>query len=286
MSRNAKKLEEEKSGENKPEKNIPKQKKTNDNPFGLSFVIPTETVELPSKGDYYPKGHPMSGVKKLEIKHMTAKEEDILATPTNENEKELLFDKLVNSLLSDKRYRSEDLLEDDKMALLLAARVTGYGPHYHGKVGCFNCGKQFDATFDLTKTGVIEPEIGGYDAETNTYQFELPVTKFPVKLKNITPADEKALEEEKKTKKDLNIKYSPSESYMNMILLSVNDVTDPALIRQLTPVLPAGDVKALRSFYLSCEPRLSTKQETKCTHCGSISEKEAPLSWAFFRTDV
>lgn len=286
MSRNAKKLEEEVTTPKEQKQDKPKQNKTNDNPFGLSFVVPTEIVELPSKGLHYPVGHPMASVESLEIKHMTAKEEDILATPSDDDDKELLFDKLVNSLLVDKKYKSENLLEDDKMAILLAARVTGYGPTYRGKVGCFNCGKQFDAEFDLRKKTTEDPKVGLYDPETNTYEFELPVTKFPVKLKNITPADEKALEEEKKTKKDLNIEYSPSESYMNMILMSVNEITDPVLIRQLTPVLPAGDVKALRSFYLACEPRLSTKQETKCSHCGSISEKEAPLSWAFFRTDV
>ncbi len=45
------------------------------------FKIPTEEVELPSKGLIYPKDNPLSEGK-VEMKYMTAKEEDIL---TNQN---------------------------------------------------------------------------------------------------------------------------------------------------------------------------------------------------------
>ncbi len=96
MTRNANKLpkkEENDSEENKstspPRPNI-ENNSAKDNPFGLSFVLPTEMIDLPSKGAYYAADHPLSGVERLEIKFMTAKQEDILASPMGDDS-DLLF---------------------------------------------------------------------------------------------------------------------------------------------------------------------------------------------------
>ena len=43
--------------------------------------FPTEIIELPSKGLFYPKDNPLSSGK-IEMKYMTAREEDILTTPS------------------------------------------------------------------------------------------------------------------------------------------------------------------------------------------------------------
>ena len=50
------------------------------NQSGLNFVIPTEFVELPSGGRYYADGHPLHNQDTIEIKYMTAKDEDILTS--------------------------------------------------------------------------------------------------------------------------------------------------------------------------------------------------------------
>ena len=59
--------------------------------------FPTEMVDLPSKGLFYPENHPLASGK-VEMKYMTAKEEDIL---TNKSyiEKGIVIDKLLQSLL-------------------------------------------------------------------------------------------------------------------------------------------------------------------------------------------
>tara|TARA_Y100000592_G_scaffold101174_1_gene186382 strand:+ start:14963 stop:15814 length:852 start_codon:yes stop_codon:yes gene_type:complete len=256
-----------------------------DNPFGLSFVVPTEFVELPSRGEFYPTSHPMHGISELEIKYMTAREEDILSTPLKGDE-ELLFDKLANSLIVRDDIKAEDLLEDDKMMILLRARVTGYGEEYKTTTSCYNCGKVHKVGFDLTNTTILEPKNSVYDPKTDSFELTLPVTKVVVRLKNVTDEDEKTLAKEKSQKEKLNLDFSPSESFLNLVILTANKVTDRKLIRSLVEVLPAGDVKSIRSFYSSCQPKLSLKQEITCPNCGDVSEKEAPLSWAFFRADV
>ena len=44
----------------------------------LNFVTPTEFVNLPSKGRFYPPDHPFHHKETVEIRYMTAKDEDIL----------------------------------------------------------------------------------------------------------------------------------------------------------------------------------------------------------------
>ena len=89
--------------------------------------FPTEEVTLPSKGLLYPKDHPLKkGI--VEIKYMTAREEDIL---TNQNliKNGTVIDKLLQSLIVTK-FNYNDLLIGDKNAILVAARILGYGADY------------------------------------------------------------------------------------------------------------------------------------------------------------
>ena len=62
--------------------------------------FPSEVIDLPSEGKLYPEGHPLKDGK-IEIKYMTAKEEDIL-TSTNLVKKGLAIDTLLQSLIVDK----------------------------------------------------------------------------------------------------------------------------------------------------------------------------------------
>ena len=89
--------------------------------------FPTEEVELPSKGLLYPEGHPLKSGK-IEMKYMTAREEDIL---TNQNyiAKGIVLDKLLQSLIITD-VKLKDLLIGDKNAVLIGSRILGYGKDY------------------------------------------------------------------------------------------------------------------------------------------------------------
>jgi hypothetical protein len=91
------------------------------------FKFPTEVVELPSKGLLYPEGHPLSSGT-VEIKYMTAKEEDIL-TNLNYIKQGIVIDKLLQSLIVTP-FDYDDLLVGDKNSLMISARVLGYGKEY------------------------------------------------------------------------------------------------------------------------------------------------------------
>ena len=92
------------------------------------FKFPTEVIDLPSKGIVYSKENPLSSGK-VEMKYMTAKEEDIL---TNQSyiQKGVVLDKLLKSLIVDKKINIDDLIVGDKNALLVGSRILGYGKDY------------------------------------------------------------------------------------------------------------------------------------------------------------
>ena len=92
------------------------------------YDFPTEVLDLPSKGLLYPKENPLSSGT-IEIKYMTAKEEDIL-TSTNLLEKGLAIDKLLESIIADSKIKLDDMLLGDKNAIMIGARVLGYGKDY------------------------------------------------------------------------------------------------------------------------------------------------------------
>ena len=93
-----------------------------------NYSVPTEIVDLPSKGLLYPKDSPLSSGK-VEVKYMTAREEDIL-TSVNLIKKGLVVDKLLQSLIVDESVKIDDLLLGDKNAILIAARILAYGKEY------------------------------------------------------------------------------------------------------------------------------------------------------------
>ena len=149
------------------------------------FNFPTEVIELPSKGLVYPKDNPLSSGK-VQIKYMTAKEEDIL---TNQSyiQKGNVLEKLLESVLVSK-ININDLIIGDKNALLIATRILGYGNDYVVEV---NGEKE---NIDLS-----ELENREFDASTliegrNEFAFDLPHSKTPITYKILTGADEKKVE--------------------------------------------------------------------------------------------
>lgn len=254
--------------------------------FGLSFVTPTEEVSLPTAGMHYPKNSPLFNVDQVEIRHMTSKEEDLLSGQQSFDTEFKIYDKLIDSLLVDPNIKSSMLLEEDKFAILLSARQTGYGSDFSTEVYCEKCKKNAKHVFDLSKTSINEAKKESeYVPEEDVYLSELPKSKIKVKISSNTAKIEKDLELEKKQKEKYNLPFNRTVSYISKLIISANDVYDESKIAKLAEVLPAIDAKFLIEFHSTARPTLSTLQEVQCTACNYTSEREAPLTWAFFRAE-
>src|SRR5210317_2141282 len=175
------------------------------------FQFPTEVIDLPSKGLLYPEDSPLSSGK-VEMKYMTAREEDIL-TNVNYLEQGIVIDKLLESLVVSKIDHNE-LLIGDKNALLIAARVLGYGKDYEIEY----LGQPY--TVDLSELKLKELDESLFEKGKNEFEFTLPTTNTKIKFKLLTQGDETKINEEIKglQKIDKNASYENTTRLKHMIL--------------------------------------------------------------------
>jgi len=219
--------------------------------------LPTEQVTLPSKGLLYPKENPLSsGI--IEMKYMTAREEDIL-TNSNYIRQGTVIDKLLQALIVTP-INYDDLLVGDKNAILISARILGYGKDYTFKY-TNQQGEEVEANVDLSGLKDKEIDESLLKSGKNEFTFELPFSKNVVTFKLLTHGDEKNIEAEIKGLKKIN----PSATYdvttrLKFIITSIEGKYDQKSIRDFVDnFLIAKDARALREYYSQVQPDIELK---------------------------
>jgi hypothetical protein len=219
--------------------------------------LPTEMVSLPSKGLLYPKESPLSKGE-IEMKYMTAKEEDIL-TNTNFIRQGVVIDKLLQSLIVTP-INYDDLLIGDKNAILIAARILGYGADYQFKY-TNERGQELEASVDLSKLEEKKVDESLFKLGVNDFTFSLPKSGNTVTFKLLTHGDEKKIEQEIKGLQKVN----PNGSYdvttrLKYMITSVNGNREQKSIRDFVDTyLLAPDARALREYYAKIQPDIEMK---------------------------
>ena len=153
--------------------------------MSTKFKLPTETVLLPSKGLLYPEDSPLSKGE-LEMKYMTAKEEDIL-TNSNYINNGTVIDKLLQSLIVTENVNYDELLIGDKNAIMVAARILAYGKDYNVRY------RGRDEIVDLSKLEERKIDLKLLEGGKNEFNFTMPTSKVTLTYKILTHADEKAI---------------------------------------------------------------------------------------------
>ena len=258
-----------------------------ESPF--SFVVPTEFVELPSGGRFYAEGHPLHGESTIEIKQMTAKEEDIL-TSRSLLKKGIALDRVLRNVIIDKRIDVNSLLIGDKNAIVIATRVSGYGNEYTTNVTCPACGANQNFTFDLNECEAKDTtdealDAGVVDNEDGTFNVALPRTGIDVTFSLMTGREEKRLLKSMEGAKRKKEGESNITQQLKTIIKEVNGDDDPKLISYVVDNLPSLDSRYLRHAYKATNPDLDLVQEFECADCGHEQDMEVPLTADFFWPD-
>ena len=216
------------------------------------FSLPTETVELPSKGLLYPKENPLSSGT-IEMKYMTAKEEDILSNQ-NYIRQGVVFDKLLQSLIVSK-VNYDDLTIGDKNAVLIAARILGYGKDYQIKYTHPITGEEETVTIDLAELKNKEVDYSLFD-NLNEFTFTLPQSKNEVTFKVLTHKDERQIEDELKGLKKANLSAEVT-TRLKQSIIAVNGSREKKDVREFVDnLLLASDARALREYMRIISPDL------------------------------
>jgi len=208
--------------------------------------IPTETISLPSKGLLYPKESPLSKGE-IEMKYMTAREEDIL-TNANYIRNNTVIDKLLQSMIVTPIDYNE-LLVGDKNAILIAARVLGYGKDYNVFYGNEN------HTVDLSQLEDKKVDYTLFKSGINDFSFTLPQTGNTVTFKLLTHDDEQKIDAEIKGLQKVNPNATTDvTTRLKYILTSINGNRDTKAIREFSDSMLAQDARALRQYYAKITP--------------------------------
>jgi len=251
----------------------------------IKFKFPTETVELPSRGLLYPEDHPLASGK-VEMKYMTAREEDIL---TNQNyiKQGTVIDKLLQSMVVTK-FDYNDLLVGDKDAIMLAARILGYGKDYTFNYYSSNLEETNEITIDLTllKEKILDKSLVSVQGK-NEFHFKLPNTGNEITFKLLTHGDEVNIDKEiqglKKIDKNANFDMT---ARLRTIILSINGDYDKKTVREFIDYgLLAKDSRALREHIKTISPGRDLNYTY--THSnGGEEDIEVPIGINFFWPDA
>jgi hypothetical protein len=234
--------------------------------------FPTETISLPSEGKVYTEDSPLHSGK-IEMKYMTAREEDIL-TSQNLIKQGVVLDKLMQSLIVTP-INYNDLVIGDKNAIMIASRILGYGKNYEVSVECPHCEKPNIVNVDLTT--LPDQNIPEYAVMVSpgVFEFKLPQSERIVNFKLLTSGEDKKISKELETRKKSNKDGVDREltTRLKSLIVSVDNNTDKKYIDNFVDnELFAVDSRALRGYMKSVSPDTKFEIDFVCTECGNESE--------------
>ena len=239
------------------------------------YKFPTEVVDLPSKGHFYVEGHPLSKGK-VEIKYMTAREEDIL-TSQNLIQRGTVIDVLLQSLIVDKKIKIDDMLIGDKNAIMVAARILGYGKEYQ-----FTYDGE-EQTTDLSKLDSKKMDFSKLARGMNEFSFELPNSKRTITFKLLSSKDEKNIASEIKAKQRISKERSSElTTRLKHMILSVDGKSEKSHINNFVDnEFLSVDSLAFRQHLTSITPDVDMTT-TVVDSAGKETEVPIPVTVRFF----
>jgi hypothetical protein len=248
------------------------------------FKYPTEQIDLPSKGLLYPKESPLSKGT-IEMKYMTAKEEDILSN-ANFIRQGTVIDKLLQSMIVTPIDFNE-LLNGDKNAILLAARILGYGKDYDFIYTDPNTGESEKVTADLSLLDTKQVDESIFTPGKNEFNFELPISKVVITFKLLTHGDEQKLDKEIAGMKKLNAQGSfDVTTRLKHTVLAVNGDREVATVREFSDNMLARDVRAFREYVNKISPDVDLKVSFTKANGDVVEGVDLPIGASFFWPDA
>jgi len=251
----------------------------------LSFAVPTEFVELPSRGLYYAEGHPLYNQSVVEIRHMTAKDEDILSSRALLKQG-IAIDRFLKSILINKSIDIGSLLVGDKNAILIAARISGFGAEYDTKIICTTCFSHGRHVFNLAEATVKHgDDFGELEVSRNekgNIVFLVPKTKVHVECRMLTGFHEKQLIAQRQRAEKQKLPDRTTTNQLMVAIVSVNGHHEKDLIKKFVDTMPIVDSRYIRKAIEICSPDIEIHDFFECDECGAGADMEVPFTADFF----
>ena len=256
------------------------------NPF--LAMVPAELVPLPSKGRVYPEGHSLHNAEFVEIRHMTARDEDILTTRSFIRRGNVI-DVLIKNCLVNKKIDVKDLLVGDRNAIMVTLRITGFGPQYVAKVTHPVSNEEFEHTFQLDGLPVKELGANPITAGENLFDLKLPKSNVKILFRLLTGADEDVVNRQIEAQRkhlqggvDTLVTSRLKQQILRLEDQAGNSTEDRGVISQFVDNMSSFDSEAFRDYVDKIEPDVDMRQEVTCPVTGEVGEVEIPIGIEFF----
>jgi len=249
----------------------------------IESKFPTEIIDLPSKGWFYPEDHSLASGQ-IELYYMTAKHEDIL-TSRNLIQKGVVIDKLIEALIVNKSIKMDDLLLADKNAIMIASRILGYGKEYTVNITCPSCDQTTEKSFDLQDVADKEsPLFKDERRGVNRFPFQLPASGKSVEFKLLTHGDERNIRSELDAmRKVMKSEVSPeATTRLTYSLVSVDGEEKYAERKAFVDSMMARDARALREYIREVAPDVDLTDFFSCMNCDYEGRVDIPIDVNFF----
>lgn len=250
-------------------------------PADSDYRPPVTSVKLPSRGLVYPPESPLYRLEAVDIKAVTAKEENILSSPVLIR-KGTVLSVLMRACITNRTIDPDLMIVGDRNAILTAIRVSAYGPKYLARVQCPECHDEAEHEFDLSRLELkmleVDP-VGG--PGSNEFDFKLPSSGREAHFKLFDANDVTELE---RNIEAIKKKTGQEQAVTLRLMAQVTSIkgVDRERLGQALVDLPARDSKALRSYMDRIAPGVEMTQSYECDSCGKTTEVEVPMGTEFF----
>lgn len=259
---------------------------TGPKPGEPGYVPPVDAVPLPSRGKIYPVDSPLFQAESVEIRSMTARDEDILSSRALLKSGRALSS-LIQACVMNKAIDTEEMIAGDRNALLVSIRISGYGMEYNVEVQCQNeeCSQKFKHTFDLSKLEIKRMTEEPVAPGRNEFAFDLPVSGKRCVFKLLTGKDERDMTVmQERLKKALGVQGNdnPVTTRLFFQVLQIGEEKDRNKLQKIVNSLPAMDSRKLRKHIDEIAPGIKMSQDVECPHCAETKEVPVPFGTEFF----
>ena len=272
-----------------PEKAIDQGYKTSNvsrDDFG--WEVPVDSAPLPSKGQLYDKNSSLYQRETVDIRAMTAKEEDILMSQAYIKQG-VVIDKLLESCIIDKSIDISELLVGDRNTILVALRVTGFGSDYSATTTCTHCSARDTSVFDLTGLKLKNIDVNPVSPGVNEFEVQLPVSKKTATVSFMTAGIEKEIRvTEKRNKEILGIDPDVNRvtTRLSNTVKSIDGIRDRNKLKKFIENMPLQDSRIIRQFIKNNEPGIDMSTSYNCSHCNQEAQVTLSLGLNFLWPSV
>ena len=236
-------------------------------------AIAYDVIELPSKGIHY-----TNKKKSVRVAYLTASDENILSSPSFLNTNTVIVELLKRKIL-DKDLNIEEIVEEDRQAILIFLRNTAFGSDYNLTITDDKTGNEFTVEVDL---GSLKIKDFNLVEDTNgEYGHYLEKSKTEITFKFLTQKQEDEIEKIKESWNGNGVAPVITKQ-LEMMIKSVGGVRDALKIRGFIETMPIKDSQDFRKFVKDNKPGLDLTQTVR-TPSGEDVQVRIGFGVEFFR---